>query len=101
MTTLDEFLLARIAEDNAAWGGAGIARADLSGVETVTSSPQLTQHMISVCEANRQAVGFAAEVSEMGDQLGARVDQGDRLLRILALPYADHRDYSPDWKNVT
>ena len=80
--TLTSFLLARIAEDEAA------VRAPYK------RSP-----------IGRRALGHRAtseafqRVSELHDaRMAVRRAPDDSGLRTLALPYADHPDYNPDWR---
>jgi hypothetical protein len=63
--------------------------------------------VLAECEAKRRIVEHADTVSSMDRQIesewGTRSsvpwdeDEGIRLLRLLALPYADHPDYDPKW----
>jgi hypothetical protein len=67
--------------------------------------------VLAECEAKRQIVDHAATVSSMDQQIesewGTRgsvpwdEDEGIRLLRLLALPYADHPDYDQAWTFTT
>ena len=70
MSDLTDFLLARIAEDE--------ANAN-EGVIT-------TGRLLYECEAKRRIVGLFTR----GEQYGA-------VLRLLTLPYVDHRDYRQEW----
>lgn len=47
--------------------------------------------VLAECEAKRRMV-------EMIPGMPADWDDRDYLLRLLALPYADHPDYDPEWK---
>jgi hypothetical protein len=96
--TLTDFLLARIAEDEAC----------ADGLEWDDGNPvHQTARVLAECEAKRQIVEHADTVSSMDRQIesewGTRSsvpwdeDEGIRLLRLLALPYADHPDYDPKW----
>ena len=69
MTTLTEFLLARIAEDEA--------------------------RVLAECEARRRIVEIAksSESGEVGWYLTF-----DLALKAITLPYADHPDYDPTWR---
>ena len=50
--------------------------------------------MLAECEAKRDIIGFVLAAESGIEQL--RPD--DRAMRALALPYADHPDYQPEWK---
>ena len=121
MPNLTEFLLARIAEDEAAahhargllgmdaqWHTAehlrerGLTIADARHVERWSSARVLAE-----CEAKRRIVELHDCVHEcIGDgnltadpnlQDGAYGGPCDTLL-LLALPYADHPDYRDEWR---
>jgi hypothetical protein len=87
--TLTEFLLARIAEDEADWSV--VASRDV--VQMLHGKP-LAPRMLAECEAKRRIV----------EHLGWIVDNEGRnivernVLRLLALPYADHPDYREEWR---
>jgi Family of unknown function (DUF6221) len=79
--TLTEFLLARIAEDEAA-------------VAHIRKDPGYWyalpwDRLLAECEAKRRIV------REWGQ---FETYNGEGLMQVLALPYADHPDYLPDWK---
>jgi hypothetical protein len=91
--TLTEFLLTRIAEDEA------VARAaeqtwdsDRDGGWWVGCDPDTQAHIarhdparvLTECEAKRAIVELISS-------------PGPQALRLLALPYADHADYQPEW----
>lgn len=93
---LSEFLLARITEDEE-W-----ARFAKRGNPPITSARVLAE-----CEAKRQVtllhhLCYADATDETWARNG-RCDECNghfpcRTLRALALPYADHPDYRPEWK---
>ncbi|WP_454050428.1 DUF6221 family protein [Cellulomonas sp. Marseille-Q8402] len=112
MTTLPEFLLERIAEDEAA-----VMNADLhtdrgrrkTEVEPwlllSASDPWVTEHtgglpLITMseararaeCEAKRRIVGTITKHDRIG------YDYSGPILELLALPYADHPDYREEWR---
>jgi hypothetical protein len=101
---LTEFLLARIAEDES------LARAQLAAGRQHGTSWDYNdpRRCLAECEAKRQIVEHADTVSSMDRQIesewGTRSsvpwdeDEGIRLLRLLALPYADHPDYDQTWR---
>lgn len=106
--TLSDFLLARIADDEALINLAstgGVVRADL---DMMTMAPEvfrgmgMTKRLLAECEAKRRIV----EEHEFEDLLGTpvcsrcgdpRMDSATiwpcATLRALALPYVDHPDY--------
>jgi hypothetical protein len=82
--TLTDFLLARIAEDEAC----------ADGLEWDDGNPvHQTARVLAECEAKRQIVEACAEVLAY-DAEALPQD----VLRFLALPYADHPDYREEWK---
>jgi len=116
--TLTEFLLARIAEDEAsaresyeavppAFGAYG--RLMLAAIDYLIVDPD---RVLAECEAKRRIVEwcserdqvyigtFATDIPREKDFVpGALVHQTDAItLRFLALPYADHPDYREEWK---
>jgi hypothetical protein len=86
--TLTEFLLARIAEDEAA------VRREMPGRWTnwlAQTRPGLVPDLdprlkraLAECEAKRRIVDVA--------------DEAPGVLRFLALPYAEHADYREEWE---
>ena len=87
MSDLTEFLLARIAEDEVVareggrWdGGMELAWRDVGGIEDVLVIG--TDRLLAECEAKRQLIDLTIP----------------HVLRILALPYADHPDYRQEWR---
>lgn len=106
MTTLTDFLLARIAEDEAAasragsHNGVGVYANDNYGCLLVQPARVLAE-----CEAKRRVIDAAWECQEMLDiehhlrdrsELEAAGDY-PATLRHLAQPYADHPDFDPSW----
>ena len=92
---LTEFLLARIAEDEAA------ALSRLRGHRELPETERESR-VFAECKAKRRIVEWAAPVltNWPGAAAGARhvSDDGLDVLRILALPYADHPDYDEEWR---
>jgi hypothetical protein len=92
---LSEFLLARIAEDEAhAW--------DFER-DPETRLPRFwTDRFHAECDAKRRIVTTAAQARllqqlsdlEVDGYVGAMTD----VLKFLALPYANHPDYREEWK---
>ena len=120
---LDEFLLARIAEDNrvavdAAGDGPGTWTADLvgNGPAGPASAEHVVRHdparVIAECAARRRIVLACREARPETKFLGTRpegmadfptVAHGQHqlaavTLALLALPYADHPHYRPEWR---
>ena len=121
MTTLTEFLLARIAEDEAAARAAGGDRWaslnrswDEEAVRDVASVTEEHKRLFAVpmdcdehvarwhparvlaeCEAKRRTV------ERFGDYVNNNVDDWDVAARVvlghMASVYADHPDFDPDW----
>lgn len=115
---LDEFLLARIAEDKriaasaaAAWPGDGgdgalpgatrehVARHD---PRTVLADCAARWRLVLACRELRPEVAFVGRrQSGMADFPVPPVDAHQLAaltLALLALPYADHPDYRPEWR---
>lgn len=106
--TLTEFLLARIAEDEAA---ARRALVDEHGnqvwqaqqwVELETDAlTHVYRHdphaVLAECEAKRRLIE-AAEEWRWDRDLAGPDPHSDWVLELLALPYAGHPDYRDEWK---
>lgn len=112
--TITEFLLARIAEDEAAVpyrpaptvGDDVLAQIDEAqhgyralkpGVLTVT-----TARVLAECEAKRRIVEGHAETWDLGreDYLEGVWRSEDHTIRVLASVYADHPDFQDEWRMV-
>jgi hypothetical protein len=104
MTTLADFLLARIAEDEA------YARELMdNGPEWVAEAHSFGAdfpRVLAECEAKRQIAGLHGNVVP-GDTIEERgmafcADDLNQApcptLRALALPYANHPDYRDEWR---
>lgn len=86
--TLTGFLLDRIAEDERDPG--------CEGVDEYKSCHDWTERRVVECEAKRQIIVLLHRAAQRSkDQPSALLTDG---LRILALPYADHPDYKPEWR---
>lgn len=111
--TLTEFLLARIAEDEAAardvvpseWGFDVTADRRFEAYNDHVEVG--VARVLAECEAKRRRVELFAKWDALcspddwpeGDMSGAALaDSGRHLLRIEALPYADHPDYDEAWR---
>jgi len=97
MTTSDltNFLLARIAEDEA---GARMMRDREDGVAVPIShwrGVRFTDRMLAECEAKRRIIECAQEALAE-HQIGTA--KWLRVLHALAVPYADCDDYRDEWR---
>jgi len=94
--TLTEFLLARIAEDEAVarWGRLVDDPSDPDSATKILRWDHA--RLIAECEAKRAVIAFANTSTEYAS--GAALHQFRRILWALAQPYADHPDYLPEWK---
>lgn len=111
--TLTEFLNARLDETEAA---ARLVRDWPSVVDAVTN-PRVTEHLVhhspdralAEVDAKRRIIALAYEATglDMDRDLDRAVDAreksgiefvGERLLRTIAQPYADHPDYDESWR---
>ncbi|MGY1620276.1 DUF6221 family protein [Geodermatophilus sp. SYSU D00691] len=119
---LDEFLLARIAEDKrvAADAAAATGHAHWGTGDAGTLQRDATEHLLhhdpartlAECAAKRRLVMVCRDSQPDFRFLGARPDgmadfpltPADQhqlaalTLALLALPYADHHDYRPEWR---
>ena len=106
---LDEFLLARIAEDkHIATDAAAVARRPEPGHQDpfdparVLAECSAKRGMVLACRAARPEVSFlGSRPPGMGDFPLTPADQHQLAaltLGLLALPYADHKDYRPEWR---
>jgi hypothetical protein len=86
--TLTEFLLARIAEDEA------VARATIDELAFL-GPPRTRGRAIADCEAKKRIVERFARHSQSGTSRECRRCD---TLRDLASVYADHPDYRAEWK---
>lgn len=117
MTTLTDFLLARIAEDEAAFEIAvatEVASARRDGIPDMTAqevrdywlrpagdtgdrvadSRTEWPRLLAECEAKRRIIGLKAQPSDIYTAGGFTTDE---ILRALAAVYADHPDYQAEW----
>ncbi|HWV76025.1 MAG TPA: DUF6221 family protein [Isoptericola sp.] len=110
--TLTEFLTARLDEDEARATAAALRRDQGAGGTAPGAGldPAFTpERLLAEVEAKRQIVHLAYEATglDMDKDLDRDVDArevsgiefvGERMLRALALPYADHVDYRAAWR---
>jgi hypothetical protein len=90
MTTLTEFLLARIAEVEHEWGDGAFAPVAGQGLS------RLILRTRAECEAKRRIVAEYLAAVENADDVYAYGLESACLL--LALPYAAHPDYQQEWR---
>jgi Family of unknown function (DUF6221) len=117
---LDQFLLARIAEDKRIAADAAAAGGSPHWDGDGAGSPQAVEHVahhdparvLAECAAKRRLVLACRDSAPDLHFLGARprgladftLTPGDQhqlaalTLALLALPYADHHDYRPEWR---
>ena len=100
LVTLTDFILARIAEDEA-WArieGAAYLRAhDPSALVDEPKTPALFPRVLAECEAKRRIVEEALSAPPTSQFDGVR-ESGAWTLRALAAIYADHPDYRGEWR---
>jgi len=105
--TLTDFLLARIAEDEAAARAAEARGAVAAAHETLLDAPRV----LAECTAKRTVLSLAHEATGLDETVdmervaGARDDSGihyvgDRILRAMALVYSPHPDFDPAWRSA-
>jgi hypothetical protein len=110
--TLTEFLLARIAEDEAIWGGVSkrtpttdLALAAGNWPDGESAILLTTNRHAAECDTKRRIVSLHSRSEGLYDQ-GVLIECLEgcigaypcKTLRLLALPYADHPDYLPEWR---
>jgi len=106
--TLTEFLLARIAEDEAvAQAADGEYYWIKDGERTVAYLDRFLPRVLAECSAKRGAISAAWDdhariEGEWGfcrsiEQMSAKNDN-PAVIQFLALPYADHPDYDEAWR---
>ena len=83
MSELTDFLLARIAEDEAAVIDRGECRCD--GEFDASQRPDCADRIAIECEAKRLLIKRVGNPAWAG-------------FKIMALPYADHPDYRDEWR---
>jgi hypothetical protein len=100
VSDLTQFLLDRIAEDKERfavedWELEWVAAPDsTAGAGDDAYIITLHSRLLAECEAKRQIVEECAEKKDWYENSwGYRV-----ILRLLAVPYADHPDYQQEWR---
>jgi len=115
-TALVAFLLARITEDEAVAAELGelwllVADADrrmlgtgvLEGMSSVFGvadggpAGNAPARLVSELDAKRRIVEYCSSQAPVDDHNGSGTHD-ITVLQLLALPYADHPDYRPEWK---
>ena len=105
---IGEFLAARIAEDEHETRWMGTCDCAIEGFP-LQHGLCCPERVLADCESKRGVVAYAQEVFRRNESAGtrrtlARVEADLEnlnlmaVLRLLATPYADHRDYQPEWK---
>jgi hypothetical protein len=111
MSELADFLLARIAEDEAVACGAQRSVDALPAGATVFHRADLPHiarwnpaRVLAECEAKRRIVGRLAAADRYAATGGVTTEYAEGYdhgildaARFLALPYADHPDYRSEW----
>ena len=106
--TLTDFLLARIAEDEAAAGESlratrreAVSLRPTDGQATTSALSYMEfivrwppARVLAECEAKRRVI----EECDDYDNPSEVLILADQILRHLALPYADHPDYREEWR---
>ena len=99
--SLSDFLLARIAEDEAHAGDFhSIMACDLTAGDWMVSGEcdcGYPARVLAECETKRRIIGDL-ESMYMRVRGDGVVADGHFVLRAIALPYADHPDYREEWQ---
>lgn len=90
-----EFLLARIAEDEA--DARKLAATDRRPVLSLATTVNHSERLLLECEAKRRIVEAHRRQVEDDDPC-AWIVASETLLHTLAAVYADHPDYDPAWR---
>lgn len=111
MTTLTEFLLARITDDEAVATAAREEWENDRDEWRLGCTEETAAHIarwdvprvLAECEAKRRIASLFA--TTLADEMDAAVGKwneaawkGTQAIRTLALPYADHPDYQDEWR---
>jgi hypothetical protein len=111
MMTLTDFLLARIAEDEAGsrddFGAQAAHRNDCGihpqGLEETACDCDMPQRMLAECEAKRRIVeGYLLRCEQgqdpRGEVFGYHATGMLIAVKLLAAVHADHPDYQEEWR---
>jgi hypothetical protein len=101
--TLAEFLLARVAEDEASITHRDIAEALRNQAMPLVADWVTQQHerLLAECEAKRRIVSDRERIDRSANDdewSSGYSDANYDALRALALPYADHPDFRAEWQ---
>lgn len=115
--TIVEFLLARIAEDEAEARDAIAERARVFGDDPRSSDPDMSlqswpdvgvpavlvgpERVLAECAARRAVITEAIECDREAEAMGFPTEFGigsNRIFELMAAVYADHPDYDPAWR---
>ena len=115
--TLTEFLLARIAEDEAAaykdqpWKWTDehskpipdLEEVEFYGAWSGMSMSVPVKRFLAECEAKRRIVERLGPLLDMfsrerEEACGPEIERAEDVLEALALPYADHPDFRDEWR---
>ena len=95
---LTEFLLARIADDEA-WAAARSKTEWHEGHIVKMADTAVASRLRKDCEAKRRIVENPPEKYDDGEpNETAAYDDWEWTCKVLATVYADHPDYRPEWK---
>lgn len=102
--TITEFLLARIADDEAEATAAHWARCGSMGWDDSTPCDcGLPERTLAECEAKRRIVADRVRIDRSANEDEWSMGYSDAnhdALRALAAVYADHPDYNPAWSTT-
>lgn len=104
VVTLTDFLLARIAEDEAtareyALGAYSMVGEAVDAHAEVLGEDRAAARVLAECEAKRAIVNYFRVMRENAEQFDAlRLSDADAVLTMLATVYADHPDYRDEWR---
>ena len=87
--TLTDFLLARIAEDEAT--AINWVRFEVRG--GIPGNYVIKERVLAECEAKRRQIKHLIDYME-----GEYAPWNETQLQIMATVYADHPDYQPEWR---
>lgn len=92
MADLAEFLLERISEDEGAAGKRHAVPCGIGGWDGCNCG--VPERVLAECEAKRRIVESIASLYPKGAPVPPHLH-----MKFLALPYADHPDFDPSWRD--